>query len=54
MNLKKAREKKEMTQIEVAQAISVSVTAYRLWEQGGGNPRPENLKKLKKVLKIKD
>ena len=54
MDLKKKREKLEMTQIDVAKAVGVSVASYRLWEQGGGNPGPENLKKLKKVLGLKD
>ena len=42
-----------MTQIEVAKAVGVSLFAYQLWEKGGNNPTPENLKKLKKVLEIK-
>jgi len=54
MDLKVKREKLDMTQIDVAKAVGVSVASYRLWEQGGGNPGPENLKKLKKVLKIED
>ena len=54
MDLKKKREKLEMTQIDVAKAVGVSVASYRLWEQGGGNPGPDNLKKLKKVLGFKN
>ncbi|MBT7630932.1 MAG: helix-turn-helix transcriptional regulator [Desulfobacula sp.] len=54
MDFKKAREKLGMTQIDVSKAVGVSVVSYRLWEQGGGKPTPENLKKLKKVLRIKD
>ena len=54
MNLKEVREKLNMTQIDVSKAVGVSVAAYRLWEQGGGNPGSENLKKLKEVLGIKD
>ena len=53
MNLKAEREKLKMTQIDVSKAVGVSVASYRLWEQGGGNPGPKNLEKLKKVLKIK-
>ena len=52
--LKFLREKKELTQIEAANAIGVSVEAYRRWENGGGNPTDKNLKKLKSVLGIKD
>jgi len=52
MDLKKLREKKKLTQIDVAKAVGVSVASYRLWEQGGGKPKPENMEKLKKVLGI--
>ena len=52
MDLKKAREKLKMTQIDVSKAVGVSVASYRLWEAGGGNPGPENLKKLIKVLRL--
>ena len=54
MDLKKAREKLNLTQIDVSKAVGVSVASYRLWEQGGGNPGPENLEKLLKVLRIKE
>ena len=53
-NLKETREKKGLTQTEAAQAIGVSVEAYRRWENGGGNPSPENMEKLKKVLGLKE
>lgn len=52
IDLKRAREKLELTQIEASKLIGVSVTAYRLWEHGGGNPGPENLKKLMEVLEL--
>ncbi len=54
MDLKEARDRLNMTQIDVSKAVGVSVAAYRLWEQGGGNPGPENLKKLLKVLRLKE
>ena len=54
MDLKEKRESLGMTQIDVSKAVGVSVAAYRLWEQGGGNPGPENLKKLLKVLRLKE
>ena len=53
-DLKKAREKKGLTQTEVAIAVGVSVEAYRRWENGGGGANEENLKKLKEVLKKED
>lgn len=51
-NLKEIREKRGLTQVEVAIAVCVSVEAYRRWENGGGKPTLKNLKKLKKVLGI--
>lgn len=51
-DLKKERIKNKMTQIKLSQAVGVSVASVRLWEQGGGEPSPENMKKLKKVLGI--
>jgi transcriptional regulator with XRE-family HTH domain len=48
--IREARNKKDMTQIQVASAVGVSVAAYRLWEAGGGNPLPENEVKLIEVL----
>jgi len=54
LDLKKLRQKKQMSQIEVARAIGVHLNTYSLWEKNGGNPSPENLEKLKSVLGIKD
>lgn len=51
-NLKDIRQKKKMTQIEVANAVGVSVEAYRRWENGGGGATIKNLKKLNSVLGI--
>lgn len=53
-DLKQEREKKGLTQTEVAIAVGVSVEAYRRWENGGGGANEENLKKLKEVLKKED
>jgi transcriptional regulator with XRE-family HTH domain len=51
-NLKELREKKKMTQIEVAKKIGVCLAAYRLWEAGGGKPNEENYQKLLKLFDI--
>jgi len=48
--MKKLRTNNQLTQIDVAVAVGVSVAAYRLWEAGGGNPTPENAAKLEIVL----
>ena len=56
--LREARKRKEektgerWSQMRVAQELGVHVQTYRIWEGGGGNPSPENKKKLKKVLGI--
>lgn len=50
--IKEARDKASMTQIEVASEVGVSVAAYRIWEKGGGRPTPENAQKLKEVLNM--
>jgi len=52
MDIKEARKKKEMSQIEVSKAVGVHLNTYALWEKGGGKPSPENLVKLKSVLGI--
>jgi transcriptional regulator with XRE-family HTH domain len=52
MDYRKEREKADMTQIEVANAVGVSVGAYRLWEQGGGKPSDKNREKIEKVFHI--
>ena len=52
MDLKKARLKKEMSQVEVAKAVGVHINTYVFWERGVSNPGADNLKKLKKVLDI--
>ena len=54
MDLKKLREEKKMSQIDVAKAIGVHLNTYALWEKEGGKPTPENLAKLEKVLGIKE
>lgn len=48
--MKKRRIELNMTQIELAIAVGVSVPAYRLWEAGGTKPTAENLIKLKEAL----
>ena len=47
------RKELKLTQVDVARAVGVSLVGFRNWENGGGKPTPENLKKLKKVLGCK-
>lgn len=48
----KAREKKGLTQAEVAQKAEISVTYYAMIERGEENPSSDILGKLGKVLGI--
>ena len=50
MNIKELRTKKKYTQNQVAKLVGISLTAFRLWEEGVMKPNEENLAKLKKVL----
>jgi len=50
--IKEARLRLKMTQVEVAARVGVSMNAYILWEREVSNPNPENMAKLKKVLKL--
>jgi transcriptional regulator with XRE-family HTH domain len=53
MNIKELRKNKGLTQIEVAKNVGVSLVSYQLWERGVSKPKPENLEKLKNILKQK-
>ncbi len=50
MDIKKLRKEKNMSQVEVAIAVGVSIVSFQLWERGATTPSDENLKKLKEVL----
>lgn len=53
MNLKELKSKRikiGMTQVEIAKIVGVSLTSYRLWEQGATEPKQENVDKLIKVI----
>lgn len=52
--LRKAREKANLTQLEVAEASDVSTNYYAQMERGEVNPSVEKLQKVKQALKIKD
>lgn len=51
--LKAAREKKKLTQAEVADKASITVTYYAIIERGEGNPSWDIIKKLFRVLDLK-
>jgi transcriptional regulator with XRE-family HTH domain len=50
MNIKKLRKEKNMTQIELAAKVGVSLTTIRNWEYGASTPNEENMKKLEEIL----
>lgn len=54
MNIKEKRLTLGLTQIETAKRIGASLNTYQKWEYGVAKPNPENLKKLKEVLQIKE
>lgn len=53
LKLKEAREKKELTQEEVAVKAGITTTYYAMIERGEVNPSWEKLKKVFKVLELK-
>ena len=54
MDLKELRKKKGLSQIEIAEQIGVHINTYILWERGAGQPTPENMEKLLKVLRLEE
>ena len=54
VQLREARARMGLTQIQAAIAIGVSYPAYRLWEMGGTKPSSENEKKLRRALEIEE
>ena len=49
-NLKQVREEKELTQVELAKKVGVSIATYLNWERGVGKPNDKNMEKLIEVL----
>ena len=51
-NLKLAREKKNMTQKEVADGIGVAKSTYSLYESGNREPNVQTINKISDVLNV--
>lgn len=51
-NLKAAREKKNMTQKEVADSIGVAKSTYSLYESGNREPNVQTIKKIADTLNV--
>jgi len=52
--LREAREKLHLTQLEVAKAADISTNYYAQMERDEVNPSVEKVQEVKKVLKIKE
>jgi len=50
MNIKELRKAKDLTQIELAKRVGVSMMTIQLWERGVTKPNEENYKRLMEVL----
>ncbi len=53
VQIKEAREKKGLTQVEVAKQAKVSDTFYAMTERGEANPSYAKLERILKVLGLK-
>ena len=51
--LKEAREKRNITQAEVATKAEIAINYYAMIERGEANPSLDKLHRIKKVLKVK-
>lgn len=51
-NLKIARERRNMTQKEVADSIGVAKSTYSLYESGNREPNVQTIKKIADTLKV--
>lgn len=50
MNIRTARESKNMTQSDLANALKLSRTTIAMWETGGSMPRADKLPDLARLL----
>ena len=50
MDFKKLRKDNKLSQIETAKRLRVHLNTWINWERGCGQPSPENLKKIEKLL----
>ena len=50
--LKKRRESKRLSQVEVATQLGVNRSSYNSWESGRAKPNQKNLQLLSKILEV--
>lgn len=53
-NLKELRKAANLTQMDLAVKVGVSLMTIQLWERKVTKPKEENLNKLKDVFRIED
>ncbi|MBS5180860.1 MAG: helix-turn-helix transcriptional regulator [Streptococcus salivarius] len=51
-NIKKARLKSGLTQVQVAERLGVSQAQYARWENGGRNPKDDTLEKMAEIFGV--
>ena len=54
MTLKEYRVKHDLSQVNMAQRLGVSITGYINWERGVMRPNKENQKKIDELFKKED
>ena len=52
MNIREERKKRNISQINLAAKVGVSLTTIQLWERGAMKPNEENYRKLLDALGI--
>ena len=52
MKLRKLREQSNLSQLEIANELDISQSAYNKWETGQSKPTLKNLKKLALIFDI--
>ena len=50
--LKEIRIEKKLSQKQIAEKLEIAISTYADWEQGRRQPKPEDIKKIIKILKI--
>ena len=50
--LRKLREKHNWSQMEVANQLDISQSAYNKWERGQSKPKLQNLKKIAEIFQV--
>ena len=49
-NLKELRNKRDLTQLQLAKLVGVTLNTYANWEKGANEPNEDNMKTLIEIL----